>query len=139
MIEAGNAEHARLIAKAAGTFFNPESDTVVSWTADGKLLGGVTFTCFRTASIQMHIASFDDRFVRRDRIRFVLSYAFEQLRVKKVIVTIPSGNLQSIKFCRKLGFSEEARVTDAFPDGDLILMTMRKDDCRWLERGPRGR
>jgi RimJ/RimL family protein N-acetyltransferase len=132
MIEAGNVEHARLITQAAGTFFNPECDRVVSWTADGKLLGGVTFTCFRTASIQMHIASFDDRFVSRSRIRFVFHYAFEQLGVRKIILTIPSGNLKSVQFCQKLGFSEEARVTDAFPDGDLILMTMRAADCRWI-------
>ena len=130
--EAGNHVHGYRVAQAAGAFFNPACDTVISWSADGKLLGGVIFTSFRTASIQMHIASFDVRFVQRSRIKFVFGYAFEQLGVKKAIVTIPSGNLKSIQFCRKLGFSEEARIRDVYPGGDLILMTMRKEDCGWI-------
>jgi len=31
-----------------------------------------------------------------------------------------------------MGFAEEARLKDADPHGDIILLTMRKKDCRFL-------
>jgi hypothetical protein len=37
-----------------------------------------------------------------------------------------------MKFVEKLGFAEEARITDAAPDGDIILYTLKKADCRYV-------
>jgi hypothetical protein len=37
-----------------------------------------------------------------------------------------------MRFNYKLGFIEEARIKDAFPDGDMVLLTLTKDKCRFL-------
>jgi RimJ/RimL family protein N-acetyltransferase len=139
MITAGNVTHAKTIAKEAGTFFNPECDHVISREEGGRLLGGVIFTGFTGASIGLHVAGFDPNWINRDMLWVTFSYPFEQLGVKKITGTIHSGNQKAILFNRKLGFVEEARLADIFPDGDLIVMSMRKDDCRWLKRGKCGK
>ena len=60
-------------------------------------------------------------------------YPFNQLGVKKLIGQVPSSNLKALEFDKKLGFKEEARISDVFPDGDLIVLSMRREDCRWLK------
>jgi hypothetical protein len=42
-----------------------------------------------------------------------------------------------LDFNTKLGFIEEARITGVFRDADLVIMSMRREDCRWLKRGHR--
>jgi hypothetical protein len=31
-----------------------------------------------------------------------------------------------------MGFTEEARIKDGMADGDMILFTLAKDDCKYL-------
>ncbi|MCK1742169.1 GNAT family N-acetyltransferase [Bradyrhizobium sp. 139] len=139
MITAGNIEHARAIAKEAGCHFNPECDVVMSREENGKLLGGVIFTGYTGASIGLHVAGFDPHWINRDMLWITFHYPFEQLGVQKITGTIPTGNPKAVLFNRKLGFVEEARIADIFPDGDLLIMSMRKENCRWLKRGYRGK
>jgi RimJ/RimL family protein N-acetyltransferase len=139
MISTGIEAHGRAIAKAAGCFFNPECDHVISRSEGGILLGGVIFTGFTGASIGLHVAGFDPRWINKDMLWITFHYPFEQLGVRKITGTIPSGNRNALLFNAKLGFVEEARVADVFPDEDLIIMSMRREDCRWLKRGSRGK
>lgn len=139
MLVLNNHEHARKIAKAAGTFFNPDCDHCISRVEHGELLGGVIFTGYKVASIGLHAAGFAPRWLDRDMLWMTFHYPFEQLGVQKIVATIPTSNQKAVLFDRKLGFVEEARIKDLFPDGDLLIMTMTRDQCRWLERGRRGR
>jgi RimJ/RimL family protein N-acetyltransferase len=139
LITAGNIEHARAIAKAAGCFFNPECDHVISREEDGKLLGGVIFTGYTGASIGIHTASFDPRWINKDMLWITFDYPFNQLGVKKLFGQVPSGNLRALEFDLKLGFIEEARIPEVFPGEDLVVLSMRREDCRWLKRGSRGK
>lgn len=139
MLVLNNHEHARAIAKEAGCFFNPECDHCISRAEDGRLLGGVIFTGYTGASIGLHVAGFDPRWLDRDMLWMTFHYPFEQLGVRKITGTIPSGNRKALLFNRKLGFAEEARIADVFPDGDLVIMSMTRDQCRWLKRGTRGK
>lgn len=139
MITAGNLDHAHAIGKATGYFFNPACDVVISREKDGKLLGGVIFTLFTGASISTHVASFDPCWVDRDLVWIVFNYAFEQLGVGKIICRIPASNRKAIEFGYKLGFMLETRISDVFPDGDQLIISMRRENCRWLKRGYNGR
>lgn len=144
MIVSGNPDHGRRIAAEAGTFFNPECDRVIARVDDetDELLGGVIYTGFKGfgSSIGLHVAGFDPRWIDRDMLWITFAYPFEQLGCVKITATVPTRNQKAVLFNRKLGFVEEARVANLFPDGsDLSIMTMRKEDCRWLKRGSRGR
>lgn len=137
MIIIGGRTHAQIIASTAGTFFNPECDQAIVRLEGDKLLGGVIYQGYTGASIRMHVAGFIPRWIDKDMLWMAFHYPFEQLGCSKVLGFVHSTNLKALDFNRKLGFKEEARITGVFRDADLVIMTMRREDCRWLMRGKR--
>ena len=137
MITIGTYEHAQRIAATAGMFFNLECDQAIVRIEDEKLLGGVIYQGYTGASIRAHIAGFTPRWIDKSMLWMMFHYPFEQLGVNKIIGYVHSTNLKALDFNRKLGFKEEARIEGVFRDADLVIMSMRREKCRWLERGKR--
>jgi RimJ/RimL family protein N-acetyltransferase len=52
--------------------------------------------------------------------------------VRKIICPVYSDNQKSIKLVEKMGFSIEGVLTDCAPNGDILLYTMKKSDCKYL-------
>jgi RimJ/RimL family protein N-acetyltransferase len=52
---------------------------------------------------------------------------------------VPSGNKRALHFDKRMGFKEVARIKDAHPDGELIILSMRRDECRFLEKEKDGK
>lgn len=126
--------HGHAIAVAAKARFDPTRDQVISSeSAAGKLLGGVIYQNFFGVSIECHIAGFDPRWLNRTLLSKLFGYPFEQLGVKKIFVQIPTRNQHSLVFCKKLGFTEAARLEDVYRDGGLVIMEMRRENCRWTK------
>ena len=140
MITVGNLDHAQAIAKAAGCVFNPAVNRVISRMRNGELLGGVIFQDYNVASISIHAAGFAPHWLNNNMLWVSFDYPFNQINVSKLIAPVPSRNRKAIEFDLKLGFKREARIADVFPgdDGDLLVLTMRREDCRWLKLKPRG-
>lgn len=126
------------IADSAGCTFNPVTDRVIARVEQGRLLGGMIYSDYAGASITMHTAGFSPRWLSRDTLWAYFNYPFNVLGCKKIIVQIRSTNTRSLEFCSKIGCKREAIIRDVFPDGDLIVMGMYRDDCRWLKLRPRG-
>lgn len=102
---------------------------------DKQLIAGVVFNDYNGANICMHVASdHSKRWMTKEYLWFVFYYAFEQAKVKRITGLVPESNEAAIKFDLHIGFSEETRLKDAHPDGDLIVLVMRKENCRWLRR-----
>ena len=137
MIVFNNADHGHKIAKAAGTAFNAYSDVCISRVEGDELWGGVTYTAYTGTSMGLHVAGFRPDWVCRDMIWVCFNYPFEQLGCSKLFGQVPASNLKALEFDLKLGFIEEARIKDVFPDGDLIVLAMKREDCRWLKLKPR--
>lgn len=68
----------------------------------------------------------------RSFIGAIFRYAYIKCGVEKVILPIPTTNIKSNAFAQNLGFTEEARIKDAAPGGDIVIYTLRKADCRFL-------
>jgi RimJ/RimL family protein N-acetyltransferase len=135
----GLREHGDRIAKASGTSFNYGIDPVISRvTPQGKLLGGVIYQGYtgKGGSITAHQAAFDPKWVCKDLIWICFHYPFIQLECLKLFGQTPASNGRAIKFNMKLGFQPETLVKGVFPgaNGDLLVMSMRKEDCRWLTK-----
>lgn len=137
MIEFNNVQHGYTLATAAGVPFNPAVDVVISRTKSDVLLGGVILNGYTGTSMTAHIAGFDPRWVSQDMIWVVFNYIFVQLKCNKLFGQVAATNSKALEFDRKLGFKEEARIKEVFPDGDLIVLAMKKEDCRWLRLKPR--
>jgi RimJ/RimL family protein N-acetyltransferase len=68
----------------------------------------------------------------REYLWFVFYFPFIQLGVTKIIAPVESGNLACRRFIEHIGFILEATLKDCAPKGDLLIYTMRKDQCKWL-------
>lgn len=136
MIHIRNPHHGRRIAKKAGTVFH-ETDVTISRVKNGELLGGVIFTGYTGASVGIHVASWSDKWVSRNMIYMVFDYAFNRLKVRKIVGQVPSYNKAAIEFDLNVGFKQETIVKDVFPDGDMLVLSMYKEDCRLLRVKPR--
>ena len=137
MIVFNNATYGDRITGAAGTTFNQRSDVCIAREEDGELWGGVTFTGYTGVSIGIHVASFRPDWINIDMIWVTFNYPFVQLGCSKLLGQVPASNLKALEFDLKLGFIEETRIKDVFPDGDLVVMSMKKEACRWLKLKPR--
>ena len=104
---------------------------------DGKLVGVVGYDQFNGASIMMHAAG-EPHWLTKDMLWAVFDYPFNVCGVNMIIGMVPSGNRQAIRFNNHIGFKTKLRLYGAHPDGELILMTMHRDECRYLERKHHG-
>jgi len=105
--------------------------------SNGKILGVVGYDGWNGASVQMHSAG-EGNWLTRTFLKFVFWYPFEQEGMKIVIGSVPSGNTLAIKFNLHVGFKVEYVIEDAHPDGALVVMTMRRGECRFLQRNRYG-
>jgi RimJ/RimL family protein N-acetyltransferase len=133
-LEFGGVDHGRTIARAAGTAFNPDVDMVIASLRDDRLLGGLVYQAYTgvEGSISVHMASFDPRWANRYFLWVGFHYPFEQLHCKKMFAQVPANNAKALSIDLKLGFKEEIRVPGVFPDADLIVLSMSRDQCPWL-------
>lgn len=101
---------------------------------DGRLIAGVMCDWWNGASIYMHVAGEGKRWLDREFLWFAFHYPFEQLKCNVVIGLVSSANEAALRFDRHLGFVESARIKHACPDGDLVVLTITKDQAsRWLK------
>jgi hypothetical protein len=119
------------IAKRVNAIFTPENSTCIGLLdQDGNVVAGVWYESYTKTSIVTHIAV--DGKLSKKFISVIFDYPFVQLGVEKLIGPTNSSNENAMRFIQKLGFVEEARIKDAFPDGDMVLFTMTKSKCRYL-------
>ena len=108
--------------------------TAIGRVRNGQIICGVIVECHNGASAGMHVAGVGN-WLNREFLRFVFDYVFRQLNLAVVYGTVPSENAQARRFDEHLGFKEAARIKDATPGGDMIIYTMRREDCRyWREQ-----
>jgi len=90
---------------------------------------------FEGKSCQVHIASSGSHWMTRDFLKAIFDYPFNKLKLKVIIGAVPGNNEKALKLDRHLGFEEIANIADAHKDGNLVLLTMRPEQCKWLKLG----
>lgn len=120
------------VAKWCGANFIKGACSTIGLAEDGKIIAGVLYEAWNGANLSMHVAAEGRRWLTRDFLFACFDYPFNQLKVKRVTGLVPSMNLEAQRFDEHLGFRREAILKDAYPGGDLIIYSMFRDDCRWL-------
>lgn len=115
--------------KLSSGYFAARSNAI-GLVKDDRLIAGVIYENWNGRSIMCHIAV-EGRLTRR-YVGAIFDYAFNVCNVEKIIVPVESHNLRSVKLIENMGFTEEGRIKDCQPEGDTILYTMTKGDCRFL-------
>jgi hypothetical protein len=127
------------IMDRVGGVFNPVTDHSLAVHREGQIKGGVVYTGYLHASIMIHMAGSEDNWATKDFLWMVFDYAFVQLGCRKLVGLVPAYNTRAISVDLRLGFRLEGRLTEMLPDPheDLLILTMRKDDCKWLRIKPK--
>lgn len=128
-------EHSRVGAwiQAHGGGYYREGTTCLGLEKDGVLIAGVMYDYYNGSSIWMHVASSVKHWLDRDYLRVCFDYPFNQLCCKVVLGYVDENNLKARRFDEHLGFKLTAVIPEGHPKGDLLIYTMRKENCRWLK------
>ena len=112
----------------------PEETVCIGQEVDGNLVAVVGYCSFMPNACQMHIGALDEtNWMSRDLLWAAFDYPFNKLGVKVILGQICGDNADALRLNRHLGFKVVAEIPDAHMDGDLVIMAMRKEDCRWLD------
>ena len=112
-----------------GKYFEAMSQSI-GLKKNGEFVAGVIYENWNRRSITCHIA-ISGRLTPR-YLAVIFDYPFNVCDVKKIIVPVDATNSKSVTLVEKMGFTEEARIKDGMADGDMILFTLAKDDCKYL-------
>jgi L-amino acid N-acyltransferase YncA len=129
-----NADHilGPWLCERTGGVWNPLDAKCIGNVTDGKIRGAVAYDHFNGRSIAMHVAGEGANWLTREFLWFAFWYPFEQLKVKRITAMVAQSNAKALKLDLHLGFRVEARLKDAAPDGDLVILRMMKHECKWL-------
>jgi hypothetical protein len=105
----------------------------IGWTRDGELVGGVLVDNSTGRSVQMHCAGIGGHWLSKSLLRYSFHYVFNELQVHKAIALVDSTNVEALRLDRHLGFVQEAVITGTGRHGDTIILSMTRDQCRYLE------
>lgn len=121
----------RWVAEQMNGSFSETTSTAIGLQKEtGEIIAGVMYENWNKRSVVAHMAITGR--ITKTYLGAIFRYAYEKCGVNKVILPVSSGNDKSNKFVKHLGFTEEARVKDADPAGDIIIYTLAKSDCRFL-------
>lgn len=118
------------VAERIAGEFSSENSSAIGLQKDGETIAGVIYENWNRQSIFCHIAI--EGLMTKGYLRAIFDYPFNVCKVKKIIVPVVSNHAKSIKLVTKMGFVEEARLKDASPNGDIIFLTLTKENCRFL-------
>ena len=81
----------------------------------------------------MHVAAIRSNWISKDLLWAAFDYPFNKLGVKVILAAVSSNNDEALKLDRHLGFVDKAYIEDAHIDGDLVILAMRRENCRWID------
>lgn len=117
-------------SKIDGGYFQERSRSI-GLKKNGEFVAGVIYENWHGKSITCHIAVTGR--MTPAYLFAIFDYPFNVCKVGKIIVPVSSANITSIRFVEKMGFQEETRIKDAMADGDMVILTMPKERCKYLE------
>jgi RimJ/RimL family protein N-acetyltransferase len=128
-----NQEHLRgWITGVLGMQFSPYA-TFIGQEIDGEVKAVVAFDNILDKSCEMHTAAIVPNWISKDLLWACFDYPFNILKVKVILASVASTNKEALRLDRHLGFVDKAYIEDAHIDGDLVILAMRRENCRWLD------
>ena len=128
-----NQEHLRAwITGVLGMQFSPYA-TFIGQEIDGEVKAVVAYDNVLEKSCLMHTAAIVPNWISKDLLWACFDYPFNKLGLSVILASVASTNEEALKLDRHLGFKDKAYIEDAHIDEDLVILAMRREDCRWLD------
>lgn len=137
IITGQNERVGRWVCERTGGTYSGADSVAIGLEEQGELIAGVLYDHWNGKSIAMHVAGVESRWMTREFLWYCFHYAFNELRAAKVLGLVSSSNAEALSFDERLGFQTAAVIEDACKDGDLVILTMTRDQCKWLALGER--
>lgn len=102
--------------------------SALGWELNGKLTAGIVFHDSNGVHCLVNIA-IDGGSFPIALVKAGLSYAFGQLKLKRLTFIISESNIRSQKLCTALGAIPEATLRDADINGNLLIYALFPDNC----------
>lgn len=99
---------------------------------DGELIAAVVYDNYQEASVSAHLTIREGAIVTQDFIWYAFYYPFNELKVNKLLGFVASENKKALSLYARLGFVEEYRIPGAALGGDLVVISMTRQQCRFL-------
>lgn len=115
-------------------FTLPEDTYCIGRLRGEQLVGVIGFCHHINKSILIHSAGVDGYWVTRDLLRATFQYPFKSLNCNVLIGQVGSNNEDALRFNEHLGFKISCIIEDAHTEGDLVIMTMYRHECRYLDK-----
>lgn len=111
------------------------SHTSIGVERDGEVIAGVIYENWNGKNVFMHVAArCGSRWLTKGFAKLVFGYAFSALGVSRITGVVPESNSHALRFDSGMGFEHEATLKGAAPDGgDLLVLRMFKESCRWIK------
>ncbi|MEN6549741.1 MAG: N-acetyltransferase, partial [Armatimonadia bacterium] len=101
----------------------------------GEVVAGVVFNNYNAVNATAHIAIAKPCKATHQLIRHAFHYAFVECGLKRLTGMVPVSEPKTVAFDQHLGFEPEFIMKSAaFDGGDLQVLVMWPDNCRWLRR-----
>lgn len=101
---------------------------------DGKLVAGVVLESYNGRNANAHIAGIGRNWMNRQMLLTFFIYVFNHLKLTRLTGLVPASNQAALAFDYHVGFKHEATLKDAAKDGDMEVLVMRREDCRYLPK-----
>jgi len=130
-----NQEVLRSWLSKVGNFEYPQNTACIGQEKNGELIAVVGYNNFLPKSCQIHVASTDVYWLNKNLLFAIFDYPFNKIGVEVILAPICKDNVKSLNLCRKLGFKIVGDIPYGHPNGDLIVVAMKRNQCKWLQQG----
>jgi L-amino acid N-acyltransferase YncA len=116
-------------------YVQPTGDMILfGWVTGGALRMVTALNGFIGSVCQIHVASVPGfGYCPREMLAHTFVEAFWNRGVKQLLGVVNSKNVKAMRFDKHLGFKEITRLPQMHDDGgDLVLLGMKVEDCRYL-------
>lgn len=132
-------ETERMLQWAAGRFDfgTPPADTqAIGLEGEGGLKVVAFFNNFSSTNCDIHVVTDGSRaWATRGFLAAVFAYPFIQCGLRRVTAYVAADNTAALEMDLRLGFQREGVMREGADTGDMMILGMLKNECKWLPEG----
>ncbi|RLC18921.1 MAG: hypothetical protein DRI24_01765 [Deltaproteobacteria bacterium] len=98
------------------------------------LTGAVGYDGWSENMVEIHVASVPGAYWFTKELLYKSFHFPFVVHGRNIVASkVSSSNEAAVNFNRKLGFKEQCRIKGGSSSGDLIIFTMYRAECKWLD------